>query len=84
MGFYTTRFVEASDSERAAQLALEMIRTDPKLTDRLLNSAEDLPIVSADEIEEAAELRRTTGYVFYPETTSQCSSSIADDQSVAE
>jgi hypothetical protein len=65
MGFYTTRFVEASGTEEAENRAVELIRDDPTLRDVVLNPRDDPPMVFVDEIEEVSALRPAAGYTFY-------------------
>jgi len=50
MGFYTTRFVEAVDPERAGDAAIELLRAEGKL--KPLNDRTDPPRVFAEEIDE--------------------------------
>lgn len=66
-GFYTTRFVEAQDAERAEVAAIELIKSDPKLLDIVLNKREDGPVMNVEEIEEIKTLRPQAGYAFYSE-----------------
>ena len=66
-GFYTTRFVEAQDAEQAEALAVELIKSDPKLSNIVLNKRGDSPRVYVEEIEEVKRLRAQAGYAFYYE-----------------
>jgi len=66
-GFYTTRFVEAQDAEKAKAIAEEVIRVDSKLSDGLLNERNDPPVICAEEVEEVSTLEPATGYAFYSE-----------------
>ena len=66
-GFYTTRFVEAEDAEQAEALAVELIKSDPKLSNIVLNKRGDSPRVYVEEIEEVKRLRAQAGYAFYYE-----------------
>ena len=72
-GFYTTRFVEADTPEKAENLAVQLIREDPKLRKAVINEKTDPPMIYAEDI----ELLRTfegvrvpgAGYTFYEEET---------------
>jgi hypothetical protein len=66
-GFYTTRFVEAQDAEKARAIAEEMIRRDSKLSNGLLNERDDPPVICAELVEEVGMLEPAYGYAFYPE-----------------
>jgi hypothetical protein len=52
LGFFTTRFVEAEDSEQAEFAAMETLRADRSLSGQVLNDRSDPPMMYADEIEE--------------------------------
>ena len=55
MGWFTTRWVEAADREEAAKVAVEALRSEPKMVERfgiLRNDPADPPVIVADEIEE--------------------------------
>ena len=70
LGFYTTRFVEAQNEEGAEEMAIAVVRDDPKLRSGVLNEQSDTPVMFAEEIVElesfdSRELPRT-GFVFYP------------------
>ena len=69
VGFYTTRFVEAQDSQAAENFAIQMLRSDSTLQ-RVLNDHSDPPIIYAEEVEESVQKHQeygNTGYSFYPE-----------------
>lgn len=66
-GFYTTRFVEAQDAEKARAIAEEMIRVDSKLSEGLLNEPDDPPVICAEDVEEVGMLEPAYGYAFYSE-----------------
>jgi hypothetical protein len=51
-GFYTTRFVEASDSDDAEFKAMASIRKRDDIKPMLRNAAGDLPMLYAEEIQE--------------------------------
>ena len=69
MGFFTTRFVEASSPEHAENTAVDMIRT--KLSQAVKNLPEDPPLMFVDELEELSEFpsntKAGTGFSFYPD-----------------
>jgi len=66
-GFYTTRFVEAQDAEKAKAIAEEMIRGDSKLSHGLLNERDDPPVICIEKVEEVVTLAPAHGYAFYSE-----------------
>ena len=69
LGFYTTRFVEARNSEAAEATAVQVVREDPKLQ-RTLNDRSDPPMIFAEEVSEVVERDPeypNTGYTFFPE-----------------
>lgn len=71
LGFYTTRFLEAQNEEGAEEMAIALVRDDPKLRSGVLNEQSDTPVMFAEEIVElesfdGREIPRT-GFVFYPE-----------------
>lgn len=49
-GFYTTRFVEASNETEAEHMAVEVLRQDPRLRGGVLNDRSDPPLLFAEEI----------------------------------
>ena len=71
MGFYTTRFVEATSPEEAENLSIELIRKDSDLKNVILNERSDPPTIILDSIEELSIFGDNsvpgTGYTFYPE-----------------
>ncbi len=73
-GFFTPRCVEAPDPLLAEHVALEDFRHSRKYQDVVeatLNSEDDPPVLSAEEIEEivpGTEPARTAGLAFYPES----------------
>jgi hypothetical protein len=71
MGFYTTRFVEAESEEAAENVAMDMLRHDPKLVKGVLNERSDPPMMYAEEIEELKSFEGFPvpggGFAFYPE-----------------
>jgi hypothetical protein len=66
LGFYTTRFVEATGPEAAEILAVDLIRRDQTLAG-IKNLRDDPPMIYAEEIEEIAvnELQSSSGYTFF-------------------
>ena len=71
-GFYTTRFVEASNSNKAEERALELIRNDPELRSQVLNTPHDPPMIYTEEMveieeDEVPEVQR--GFSFFPAET---------------
>ena len=52
LGFYTTRFVEAQNGEGAEEMAIAVVRDDPKLRSGVLNDLSDAPVMFAEEIVE--------------------------------
>lgn len=71
LGFFTTRYVEASNAQEAELLAVQLIRDDPELRP-VINEHSDPPKVFAEEIVQVAvpsHNRPNTGYTFYPEET---------------
>ncbi len=74
MGFFTTVFVEAASPEQAGTLALERIRTDPKLRALALNPPDDPLRLSVDDfglMDSFADVRLPrTGLALFPEDDS--------------
>lgn len=70
MGFLTARLVIAENEPEAESNAVQMLRDDPKLINRL-NDQSDPPVIYCEGIEvvEAFEPSAVTqqGYAFYPE-----------------
>ena len=71
MGFYTTLFLDATDSESADFAAAESLRSEPKLRRNVRNERYDPPLMVSERIEEVesfdgCHLPRT-GFVFYRE-----------------
>lgn len=68
-GFYTTRFVESLNEDDAEQAAVDLIRNDRSLRDRVLNAQADPPMLYAEEIDEIYESAHDGkvggGYTFY-------------------
>ncbi len=66
LGFYTTRFVEASNETEAETAAVSALRQDEQLQGTVLNIADDPPLLYADEIEQVSALEKAQGFAFYP------------------
>ncbi|HKY29836.1 MAG TPA: hypothetical protein VJM12_17985 [Pyrinomonadaceae bacterium] len=73
MGFYTTRFVEAENEVAAEYAVMDILRSDPKLVQGVLNEKSDPPMMYAEEIEELKSMKGYpvpgAGFSFYPEET---------------
>ena len=71
MGFYTTRWVEASSPKEAEIVAIEMIKNDQELSEAIINEKDNPPMLYAEEILEIESFEGVnppgTGYTFYPE-----------------
>jgi hypothetical protein len=69
LGFYTTRYVEAEDSNLAEFNAVEIIRNDAELNETLKNSDDNPPMLLAEEITELKNFGEVdppgSGYSFY-------------------
>jgi hypothetical protein len=66
VGFFTTRFVEASHAQEAELAAVDLLRRDEKL--KPLNDRSDPPGIFADEIEEVDQAdvpRVVPGFAFF-------------------
>ena len=70
-GFYTTRFVEATDAEGAENAAVEQLRDRQALREMTLNGRDDQPMMYVTEIEEVPSFdgleSLDQGLVWYPE-----------------
>lgn len=68
-GFYTTRFVEADDTDDAERRAVEAFRQEGGLRGCVLNDRSDPPMLFAEEIVELASFdsveNRTPRLAFY-------------------
>ncbi len=70
VGFFTTRFVEASSAEAAEMKAVEMVRHDETLRAGVRNGRGDTPLIHLDEVAEVDHFPAdypNTGYSFYVE-----------------
>lgn len=68
MGFYATRFIDASSATEAEKKAIESIKNDPTLNEGILNDSKDQPILSIENIEESIDPGGPEkGYTFYVE-----------------
>jgi len=68
-GFYTTRWVEAKNSQEAEVKVVEMLRQEPQLArPEWYDGREPRPAVSIERIEEvpADDARDPLGFAFYP------------------
>ena len=69
-GFYTTRFVEAEDPEAAENVAVDLLRDDPKLRKGVRNDKTNAPMIYLEELEEMESFEGRpmpgTGYTFFP------------------
>ncbi|WP_180141884.1 hypothetical protein [Desulfoluna butyratoxydans] len=71
-GFFTTRWVKATNANEAETRAIGLIKKCPDLTQRTLNQRDDPPMIYVEEIVPVGMfeyLRRSPGrgYTFYPE-----------------
>ena len=74
VGFYVTRFVEASRAEDAESCALQALRSEPKLARPSDQTPPGLPRVHFEEIQElhASEVpAQQPGFTWYPMNTSE-------------
>lgn len=71
VGFYTTRFVEASDPEQAELLAVALVKNDKELRAAVRNERDDPPTIHLEEVVEVADFEGVqvpgAGYSFYAE-----------------
>lgn len=71
VGFYTTRIVEARNSNEAGKVVIDLILQDSLMKNDLLNEPNDTPIINADKVEQIYDLSRLNekppGFVFYLE-----------------
>jgi hypothetical protein len=65
LGLYATRYVDAADEVRAAKLALEQVRGEPRLAVAAL-TAPELRIDEVERVDGAASTTVAPGIVFYP------------------
>ena len=72
MGFYTTRYVVAQNEQEAENMAVQLLRDDPKLKN-ILNDKSDPPMIYCEGIEVIDAFEPLTvvnkGYTFYPGET---------------
>lgn len=52
LGFYTTRYVEATDESEAEARAVDLLRQDARLREAVQNDPSDPPMLFAEEIDE--------------------------------
>ena len=71
LGFYTTVYVYAVNDEDAEYKALDIIKSDPSLSDGILNDKSDPPVMFIEKVTETIASippdKERTGYVFYEE-----------------
>jgi hypothetical protein len=71
-GFFTMRFVEASDSTDAENAAVQMIRDAQRLRNIVRNPSDDPPVMDVVRVVELDSFEgieiREPGFVFYPES----------------
>lgn len=65
-GFYTTRWVEASDAEAAELIALDALRSDPKLQLESKDLRTDARVYFDEIVEVDGPGGPNTGFVWYP------------------
>jgi hypothetical protein len=73
LGFFTTRLVEAADSESAEIRAINAARLELASLQVVLNDSTDPPTIEVDEMWEVEEFDSEPpgeGFTYYPETTS--------------
>ena len=74
MGFFTTRFVEASERDEAERRAIELVQAN--LQEIMLNAPDDPPTFYVEEVIELARFPVDvhppgTGYTWYPDEQPQ-------------
>ncbi|SBO41985.1 hypothetical protein [Cyanobium sp. NIES-981] len=72
MGFYSTRFITAANSDVASAAAIEAVRLDPRLDGLAINAVDDPPRLSIEEIEELTDLsipEAKPGFVLFEDET---------------
>ncbi|MBN1968296.1 MAG: hypothetical protein JW870_02910 [Candidatus Delongbacteria bacterium] len=72
LGFFTNVFIEAESQYKAEHMALQILRDDKELKEIVINSQEDLPILTVEEICELEDWPvgisfPRTGLSLYPE-----------------
>ncbi|HZL88958.1 MAG TPA: hypothetical protein VFB96_11335 [Pirellulaceae bacterium] len=71
MGFYKICYLEAHDPQEAENLAVSKIVADPRWRGKILNSADDRPVMYLDSLDELESFEGVesleTGYIFYPD-----------------
>lgn len=70
-GFYTTRFVEAENPEKAELYAVQLIKEDEKIRKNVKNPKSDPPMLFLEKLEEVSSFEGVklpgTGYTFFPD-----------------
>lgn len=70
VGFFTTRYVEAENSNEAELSAISLIKNDPKLKDNILNTNSDPPAIILESVSEVNDFGTNAppappGFSFY-------------------
>ncbi len=70
-GFFTSRFVEATESATAENAAIQMLRKTQELRDLVHNTSDDPPVMDVAQIAELESFdgieNREPGFVWYEE-----------------
>ena len=81
-GFMVTRYVEALNPEKAEEKAVNLLKKDDSLIQRVLNDKLDAPMIYLDEIIELDSFENIetleTGYSFFPD---ECTKNIIKPRS---
>lgn len=72
MGFFTTRWVEASDEEEAKKKAISLVSQELEMLEIVRSPPGDVPLLSVESIYEAESFDDKTvtpgsGFSFFPE-----------------
>lgn len=71
LGFFTTRWVEAADPEKAELKAVELVKTDKSLVKSVRNEKDNPPMIYLSELSEIDSFDGVNipgaGYSFYPD-----------------
>jgi hypothetical protein len=54
-GFYTTRVIEAATKDEAKALAIDLVRSEPRIVAMVRKPGSDDAVVSAEEVEEVGQ-----------------------------
>lgn len=69
-GFYTTRDVQAESFEDAEMKAVELVRSEDRITSITINPKDDSPMLYVENIRllgDEEETINNSGYTYYPE-----------------